>query len=158
MTDDKRKAFDALDVAMAKIERDFDAMCKAKGFDSSPIKLRSANYILTEDREPLEVDAATWAVWFETANRRVARTELPGGGFISTVFLGLDHGYFKDEPPILFETMSKIGDEWEDYFERYATWAEAEAGHARIVAEALAAIEKANAGLDAALKPKPPRR
>lgn len=72
--------------------------------------------------------------------RRVARDELPGGGLISTVFLGLDHRFDGGWPPILFETMvfgpPIYGDGGESYRregfaqERYATWAEAEAGHA----------------------------
>src|SRR5215471_17514474 len=36
---------------------------------------------------------------------RVAVTELPNGGRVSTVFLGLDHNYSGVGPPIVFETM-----------------------------------------------------
>ena len=102
------------------------------------------NYILggpdghTPIREP---DLMAWARWFETADRRVAWTDLPNNhGAISTIFLGIDHG-FGGQSPILFETMSFLADDNADgYFDRYSTWAEAEAGHARLVAEALAAI------------------
>jgi len=62
--------------------------------------------------------------------RRVARTEFPGG-HVSTVFLQLDHSW-SGETPILFETMV-FGGPFDQEQERYATWAEAEAGHARIV-------------------------
>ena len=102
------------------------------------------NYVLDRDgRTPiLEEDMLAWAKWFEEAgeSRRVARTEIGSVGFVSTVFLGLDHS-FGEGRPVLFETMSFIGDESEDYFDRYCTWDEAEAGHARIVRKALALIE-----------------
>lgn len=113
------------------------------------------HYILggPDGRTPVpEPDLLRWAKWFESADRHVALTELPHGGRVSTVFLGLDHS-FGGGPPIVFETMSWIGSETEDYFDRYATWEEAEAGHARIVAEALQATEHAAAGLAAALTP-----
>jgi hypothetical protein len=55
------------------------------------------------------------------------------GVFVSTVFLGLDHGWDSDVP-IVFETMI-FGGERDQECERYATWEEAKAGHARIVAE-----------------------
>jgi hypothetical protein len=43
--------------------------------------------------EPVsEPDLLTWARWFETADRRVAVTEV-GVYSVSTVFLGLDHGF-----------------------------------------------------------------
>lgn len=60
---------------------------------------------------------------------RVARTEV-GDVVVSTVFLGIDHGY-GDEPLQLFETMTFPGeDQW-----RYSTWDEAEHGHAQVVDE-----------------------
>jgi hypothetical protein len=66
--------------------------------------------------------------------RRVARTELEGGGFVSTVWLGVDHNHSGVGPPIIFETMCfPEGD-----CERYSTLGEAVEGHARMVAEVLA--------------------
>jgi hypothetical protein len=106
----------------------------------------------------LEEDIIEWAKWFETSReaRRVARTELPGGaGYISTIFLGLDHS-FGDGRPVLFETMSFVGDEQEDWFSRYCTWDEALAGHKRTVAEALATIEHTAAMVGDALVPGQP--
>lgn len=68
-----------------------------------------------------------WAKEFHSQNRHVAVTEVAPGVTVSTVFLGLDHG-FGDGPPLLFETMIFSdyggGDE-----RRYSTWAEAELGH-----------------------------
>ncbi len=70
--------------------------------------------------------------------RRVAETTFPEY-WVSTVFLGLDHRFTSDGPPILFETMifrtitthEKRG---EDFYQcRYSTWNEAVEGHNRIV-------------------------
>ena len=92
-------------------------------------------YIL-DGRMPVpEPDLIRWAVWYEDPDdRRVAKDERDGVQ-VSTVFLGLDHGW-GDGPPILFETMI-FGGPHNKYQERYATWEEAEAGHARAVKMAL---------------------
>ena len=50
---------------------------------------------------------------------------------VSTVFLGLDHGFGAEEP-VLFETMI-FGGEYDEYCERYCTWDEAVEGHAKAV-------------------------
>jgi hypothetical protein len=54
---------------------------------------------------------------------------------VSTVFLGLNAATAPDAPPVLFETRTFAADDdtlnaqhW-----RYSTWAEAEAGHTRVV-------------------------
>lgn len=95
----------------------------------------SAHYILDEDRNITKADLFTWSKWIEnTGNKVVEQTDLDNGYWVSTVFLGLDHGY-GDGPPILFETMvtNPEGD-WENYQERHCTWQEAEIGHAKAVA------------------------
>lgn len=67
------------------------------------------------------------------ADRRVARDEL-GHVRVSTVFLGLDHRYGPDGPPLVYETMVFPSDSWtEQACERYSTREEALAGHARMV-------------------------
>lgn len=86
------------------------------------------NYVLDENDNPvLEPDLLTWARWYETADRHVALTELDGIK-ISTVFLGVDHNFSTDGPPILFETMI-FGGEHDEECWRYATLGEAQAGH-----------------------------
>jgi hypothetical protein len=45
----------------------------------------------------------------------------------------MDHGW-RSEVPVVFETMISGGERDEDC-ERYATWEEAKAGHAKIVEE-----------------------
>jgi hypothetical protein len=74
-----------------------------------------------------------WAQWMETADRQV-KLSIQGDVRVSTVFLGLDHSFRDSGPPILFETMAFIGHESAGQ-ERYSTWEEAEAGHARWVAQ-----------------------
>lgn len=109
-------------------------------------------YILGPDHVPIpEPDLMTWAGWFETADRRVARTELADGAIeVSTVFLGLDHS-FGSGVRRLFETMvfyhhptdSRRSDDAP--MERYPTWATAEAGHARIVEQVRAGLHRESA-------------
>ena len=89
-------------------------------------------YVLVGQTPVPEPDILKWGEWFNTAERLVAKTEIPGG-IVSTVFLGIDHRFSWEGPPLLFETMvfdegAHGGDCW-----RCATWLEAEAQHARIV-------------------------
>ena len=84
-------------------------------------------------------DILVWARWFEAASkdrtRGVAYDDLGEKGRVSTVFLGLDHSFTRDrdgEQPILFETMV-FGGQLDDEQERYATRAQAEAGHAAML-------------------------
>jgi hypothetical protein len=85
-----------------------------------------------EGREPVPcVDFMEWAQWFETADRHVVETWVHGCR-VSTIFLGLDHSYFADRPPVLFETMV-FGGPLHDTMRRYSTWGEAETGHGDIV-------------------------
>ncbi len=91
------------------------------------------HYILSVSGEPIpETNLMEWARWFDTAERQVERTELPGGIVISTVFLGLDHS-FGHGPPILFETMI-FGGALDETQDRYATRQAAINGHAHYVA------------------------
>jgi hypothetical protein len=92
----------------------------------------SDTYILDNDHNPVPCDMMTWARMFEESDRHVAET-MQGEVRVSTVFLGLDHG-FGEGPPVLFETMVLV-DEQAQGRERYCTWAEAEAGHKRWVME-----------------------
>ena len=60
---------------------------------------------------------------------------------VSTVFLGLDHGYNENGPPILFETLVFNGP-LRDEMDRCATWDEAEAMHLAMVERVRAELEK----------------
>ena len=79
-------------------------------------------------------DTLRWARWFEDVEKRRIAQELVGDIWVSTVFLGIDHGWNK-KTPILFETMCFTDKESADSlpFNRYATWDEAMAGHATAV-------------------------
>ncbi len=92
-------------------------------------------YILN-GKTPVPVDdAIEWARWFGEANtddkRRVARTTIDDTE-VSTVFLGLDHGFGLSEGPLLFETMV-FGGPLDQEQCRYGTWEDAENGHELMV-------------------------
>jgi hypothetical protein len=88
-------------------------------------------YILKGHKPVPEPDIIAWGHWFATADRQVRDTARDDVR-VSTVFLGLDHG-FKGRP-VLFETMLFVNGA-DAGCERYSTWDEAEAGHARWVAK-----------------------
>lgn len=88
-------------------------------------------YIL-RGRQPVPAaDVYEWARWYEAAKRVVAQTKV-GTVLVSTVFLGLDHGFSGDEP-LLFETMV-FGGPLDGECLRYSNWQQAEDGHAEMVA------------------------
>jgi hypothetical protein len=78
--------------------------------------MRPYKYILDERGEPVPCrDLFVWAKWLEEhftddspTGRIVARTDFPGG-WVSTIFLMLDHS-FGGPTPILWETMVMGGE------------------------------------------------
>ena len=78
-----------------------------------------------------------WARDFEDFSKKVVRQEtLPNGYRVSTVWLGLDHRFGRNGPPLIFETMVFDTDgKSEDYQVRYATENDAILGHMRAVEE-----------------------
>lgn len=93
----------------------------------------SALYILDEHGEPKRVhDYTVWGRWFEEAKerRRVAFDKI-GDVTISTVFLGLDHGYGSEV--LLFETMVFEGP-LDGEMDRASTRTQALEQHAAMVA------------------------
>jgi hypothetical protein len=101
-------------------------------------------YILDADGAPVPCeDLFAWGRWMQTADRQIARTAF-GDVWISTVFLGLDHSFRAitglPGPPILFESIV-FGGPLHQEQRRYATRAEADAGHTALciaVVDALA--------------------
>lgn len=84
-------------------------------------------FILDGKRNPVPAKSTIeWAEWFRCNDKRIAYTEI-GNVRVSTVFLGIDHGWFEG-PPILFETMI-FGGEHDGEQRRYETWGEALKGH-----------------------------
>lgn len=88
-------------------------------------------YIL-EGHEPKAVTLDEYFEWQKAEGKEVKRVDSTHVGdiWVSTVFLGLDHGY--NGIPVLFETMV-FGGDYDLSCDRYHTWAEAEAGHAEWV-------------------------
>lgn len=85
-------------------------------------------YAILKGHEVVPVDSMwTWAKWRATNKTHVA-VDMMGKCTVSTVFLGLDHGYL--DGPLWFETFVFKGRSGSYLAERYATWEEAEAGHA----------------------------
>lgn len=86
-------------------------------------------YIRNPDGTIVEtLDVLAWAKYFEREDR-IIKSHWFGDIHVSTVFLGLDHGFsLSDDPPLLFETMIFRG-QLDEYQDRYATEAEAIKGH-----------------------------
>ncbi len=96
-------------------------------------------YLLDENGEPQPCpDLMDWARWFQISERSIARTEI-GKIVVSTVFLGLDHGYGSG-PPVLFETMVFEGPLNGEQV-RYCTRAEALSGHEEMVNRVKASVQ-----------------
>lgn len=79
-----------------------------------------------------------WAKWFETADRHLAAEDI-GDSRISTVFLGIDHGFGAEVR--LFETMV-FGGELDGEQTRCATWAEAAHMHVEMLAKVKASVKE----------------
>lgn len=83
-------------------------------------------------------DILKWGEWMERPDRLLWKDKV-GDILVSTVFLGLDHGF--GGQPIWFETMT-FGDDLER-MERYSTYEEAINGHKKV----LEAVQKELDGL-----------
>lgn len=96
-------------------------------------------YILI-NRIPIVVhDYAAWSKWMTTRDRVVQQDYIEDLYFISTIFIGINHGIF-EETPVLFETMvfeckCFMGEENTVNGRRYCTWDEAKNGHDEFVKE-----------------------
>ena len=91
---------------------------------------KSPYYKLDEVGEPVPCeDILEWAAWFAQNHeaRVVVKTELPSGTTVSTVFLGIDHG-FRGGEPVLWETMM-FGGDYDLACDRYRSRRDAIVGH-----------------------------
>jgi hypothetical protein len=98
-----------------------------------------------ETDEVRETDQSTWMSQLGDIDARRVGWTVVNGHRVSTVFLGNDHRWLGDGPPLLFETMVFPGvdedETWvETYCDRYSTPEQARAGHARVVA-VIAAVQ-----------------
>ena len=95
-------------------------------------------YILDANRNVVEVESiTTWGLWFNRADRVVARINLTPETTVSTVFLGMDHNYSDRGEPILWESLVFGGPMDGEMFRCSGTWQDAEAMHLRMVASVL---------------------
>lgn len=86
------------------------------------------------DRSGKRITLMQWAALFEQLEyRRVRSTMTASGARVSTVWLGLDHGW-GDGPPVIFESMVFLAGKDIDQ-DRYATEADAIAGHDALVTQ-----------------------
>ncbi len=92
-------------------------------------------YNLDENNNPVPCTLREWDDMYQTETgndrRRVARDTVNGYD-ISTVFLGMDHGFYQGQLH-LFETMIFGEGNGDGYQERCATWKKAEEMHKRAI-------------------------
>ena len=105
-------------------------------------------YYLDKDKKVQQVKGNFLTHIIENGNnsRIVGRTEAILGVHVSTVFLGSNVGIY-DESPKYFETMitsERTEVLYRDVVERYATWDDALAGHAKWCNEVVAIVLSEN--------------
>jgi hypothetical protein len=106
------------------------------------------------DRQGRPMEMLDWAQKHEDDDYRTVAQHWVRGWMVSTVWIGINHNFTRQGPPVIFETMIfapkdvTVGrEDWEDgddaagtmadldqYQERYATEAAAQAGHDRALA------------------------
>lgn len=92
----------------------------------------SDKFTLDSDGNPVaEYDLLRWARWMEANERSLRRTNI-GQVCVSTVFLGIDHG-FDGGRPVLWETMIFGGPTDAEQQWRYTSKSAAIDGHASAV-------------------------
>jgi hypothetical protein len=88
-------------------------------------------------------DLQTWGQFMEES-RQVCDT-MVFGYRVSTVFLGIDHNFDDEGPPVLWETMVFPDLPSGEIQERYSSRADAEAGHAATVQKVRAFLKRRRA-------------
>jgi hypothetical protein len=104
--------------------------------------MRSRWYTLGADESPIPWDYEAESKrgnWIDNSKVWPPLKTTVGDYLVSTVFLGLDHGFY-DTPPLLWETMIFIADpemkkpnEHADFQDRYMSAHDARTGHAYAV-------------------------
>lgn len=120
-------------------------------------------YMLDDEHRPVEAELMEWARWYGTADRIVAQTETELF-WVSTVFLGIDHRWGGNGPPMLFETMvfqrerviielfGRLASVRPDVeMMRHVSWDDAETGHKATVSR----LRKQEAAVKSKLGVKP---
>lgn len=89
-------------------------------------------YYILIGKRIVEVDLLSHGKWRQECDNHIGDTWLPGRVRVSTIFLGFDHGFGIHNSPVLFETMI-FGGKYDQYQDRYFTYAGALAGHYKAV-------------------------
>ena len=82
-------------------------------------------FALDANKQPIPASIIEWGKMMQSQDRHVG-TDMIGDVRISTVFLGMDHGFGRE--PVLFETMI-FGGKHDGYQDRCCTWGQAEVMH-----------------------------
>ena len=99
------------------------------------VKINDMKHYLLDGKNIKEVSFRRWINDFGKIDRRIKFTKLSKNVDISTVFLGIDHG-FDDDKTVLFETMIFGGDRDGECI-RYSTVDNSLDGHDKVVKEFL---------------------
>ena len=92
------------------------------------------NRYILQGHKAVLVDKETYLNLQENQDRTVAKSTIDDY-LVSTVFLGLDHQWEDDGPPLLFETMVFGKGPLNERLERCTTWEEAEVMHEKMCKE-----------------------
>lgn len=103
------------------------------GWDEVPGGSKEEAWYFDRDGNP--ISRTEWAWLFAQPEYQIVRHWHRDEWLVSTVWLGLDHGFGFEETPIIYETMVFRVPGFEDYERRYATEGDAVAGHDSIVSE-----------------------
>ena len=92
------------------------------------------DFYTLKDRQVVPATMEEWARDLADPDRIVAQWRFADDAvLVSTVFLGIDHRWVGEGPPLVFETMVFDGP-MHGHQERCSTWREAEAQHERVCA------------------------
>jgi hypothetical protein len=92
------------------------------------------------DREGNSITLWEWCRRVEDMEYKVVAIAEIQDARVSTVWLGLDHNFSGQGPPLIFETMI-FGGEMDEYMWRWSTEAEALAGHHVVVMTLMANLK-----------------
>jgi hypothetical protein len=88
-------------------------------------------YILKRGKPVMAKSTKAYIYWSQNSRYKAVAQENINDIYVSTTFLGLDHGY-GSQYPVLWETMI-FGGEHDQYQERYISLEAAQRGHKRAV-------------------------
>lgn len=84
------------------------------------------------DRQGNEINSKEWGLLHGDNDYRIVDCVALDDVMVSTVWLGIDHSFSDDGPPIIFETMV-FGGKYDQEQWRYSTEEQAMAGHEEVV-------------------------